>query len=237
MAALHDGDQYLVARYRNTAYNSMARPGSRTSGAEKSILAVGVSGGYQTLRPLPYVEDELRAIVKTKDSPSGVLPGEKRLNADFTWGDLQSRVRDHYALVHIATHFRFRPENPRGSELLFGDGPVHLDRIKAAEGLFKGVELVVLSGCETGSPGGGDSAEVDALSGAVLTLGAQRVVASLWQVADRSTSQLMANFYRAYRERGDAAEALQTAQTAMLRGGAAASHPYYWAPFFLTAAD
>jgi CHAT domain-containing protein/Tfp pilus assembly protein PilF len=235
IAALHDGREYLVAHYRNIAYAPSASPrsGADTSGAR--ILAAGVSGAGHGFRALPYVEEELRAIVRSADSPGGALPGLTLLNSSFTWQELQSQLAAGFPLVHIATHFRFRPENPRASELLLGTGLLRLDQLQAAQGIFEKVELLVLSGCETGSPGGDDSNEVDALSAAVLTLGARSVVASLWQVADRSTSELMATFYRRYAEHGDPARALQQAQAAMVQKGGSTAHPYYWAPFFLSA--
>jgi CHAT domain-containing protein/tetratricopeptide (TPR) repeat protein len=237
MAALHDGDDYLVTRYRNVSYSPIAKSGARSNSGVKTIFAGGVSNAYQKLGRLPFVEDELGAIVKSDDSAGGVLSGMKRLNGDFTWEDLQAQLGKGFSVVHLATHFTFRPENPGGSELLFGTGPMRLDRIAAAQDLFRNVDLVVLSGCETGSPGSADAGEVDALSGAMLSLGARSAVASLWQVADRSTPELMANFYRAYADKGDAAEALQAAQTGMLRGNASHRHPYYWAPFFLSASN
>jgi CHAT domain-containing protein/Tfp pilus assembly protein PilF len=248
-AALHDGDHYLVTRYRNVVYNPVGQRG--TVAPADRILAAGVTHAFPDFPALPYVCDELYAIVHTSVSPSvtplcktsalrpGVLPGVMLMDGQFTWRELQAQLANGYPLVHLATHFRFRAENPRSSELLLGDGTrLRLDELQSRANLFQGVALVVLSGCDTGSPGSGsDPDQVGALSDAVLNLGARSVVASLWPVSDRSTAQLMSNFYRAYSEESDAARALQQTQIQMLQGDRTHAHPYYWAPFFLTARD
>jgi CHAT domain-containing protein/tetratricopeptide (TPR) repeat protein len=248
-AALHDGESYLVTRYRNILYNPIGQPG--TAAPAGKILAAGVTRPFPDFPALPYVCDELHAIVHTDAPPtttspcevsaseSGNLPGVMLMDAEFTWKELQTQLASQYPLVHLATHFRFRAENPRRSELLLGDGTrLRLDELQSRGNLFQGVALVVLSGCDTGSPGSGsDQNQIDALSGAVLNLGARSVVASLWPVSDRSTAHLMANFYRALLKEADAAKALQETQIQMLQEDRTHAHPYYWAPFFLTAKD
>lgn len=66
------------------------------------------------------------------------------------------------------------------------------------------------------------------------------MVASLWPVADQSTSRLMREFYR-IRESSPSTtklEALREAQLELLHGEIKQPnqdyrHPFYWAPFFL----
>ena len=63
--------------------------------------------------------------------------------------------------------------------------------------------------------------------------GARSVVASLWQVDDESTAELMKRFYRAMLKDGRRpAEALRTAQLEMSRHPRW-SAPFYWAGFVL----
>ena len=70
------------------------------------------------------------------------------------------------------------------------------------------------------------------LTRAFLYAGSPSVLATLWEVNDRSTLQLMDSFYR---ELGkvNKARALAEAQRHMLKPGGRYSHPYYWAPFIL----
>jgi CHAT domain-containing protein len=115
------------------------------------------------------------------------------------------------------------------------------------------LELVVLSACETGL---GKTAGGEGLLGlqrAFAVAGARTVVASLWQVDDRATRALMADFYTAAWDTEKVisrAEALRQAQLKMLKDGAARGGivklkpprgkptprlpPYYWAGFVLS---
>jgi CHAT domain-containing protein len=115
------------------------------------------------------------------------------------------------------------------------------------------VQLLTLSACNTGL---GDGTEVEGFGTLAQRQGAKAVIASLWPVADSSTSQLMQEFYRIRQSDSKLTkiEALQRAQLRLLGGeikprGAAEErgvrlprdqvrsrdyrHPYYWAPFFL----
>jgi CHAT domain-containing protein len=92
-------------------------------------------------------------------------------------------------------------------------------------------ELVVLSACRSAI---GPQIRGEGLLGLArgfLYAGARSAVASLWDVDDRSTSELMARFYDGYLRRGlPAAAALREAQLGILRD-ARWKRPYYWAPF------
>jgi CHAT domain-containing protein/Tfp pilus assembly protein PilF len=104
------------------------------------------------------------------------------------------------------------------------EGPEALpDRgILTAEGLIElpleGLELAVLSACETGLGEDGGGEGVYGLQRAFHVAGCKDVVASLWKVDDGATQALMALFYRNLWERKlDAAEALRQAQLTLYR--------------------
>ena len=69
------------------------------------------------------------------------------------------------------------------------------------------------------------------LTRAFIYAGSPSVVASLWEVADPSTAQLMERFYEHLKHENKAI-ALAHAQRDMIAGQF--GHPYYWAPFILT---
>ena len=71
------------------------------------------------------------------------------------------------------------------------------------------------------------------LTRAFLRAGSGAVLASLWEVDDRSTPELMKAFYGRLSAAGPAA-ALASAQRSMLGSrDSRLSHPYHWAPFVL----
>jgi CHAT domain-containing protein len=130
-------------------------------------------------------------------------------------------------VVHIASHFQFQPGDDRKSALLLGDGSLlSLAEFKRFPNIFENVELLTLSACETGvGESASDGTEVEAFGVLAQRQGASGVMATLWNVADDSTSALMQTFYRLWNS--DAAisksEALQRAQIAMVQGCEASS--------------
>lgn len=92
-------------------------------------------------------------------------------------------------------------------------------------------DLVVLSACETGLGKEVKGEGLIGLTRAFLYAGTPLVVVSLWKVEDRSTAELMTQFYRHLKDgQRSKADALRQAQLELIRAGA---HPYFWAPFVL----
>ena len=122
-----------------------------------------------------------------------------------------------------------------------------LTALEVAELDLSGVELAVLSACETGlgQVAGGEG--LLGLQRAFQTAGARTVVASLWHVDDRFTRLLMERFYEnLWRKKLGKLEALREAQLWLLREGGSRGldllpevqggrlPPFYWAAFVLS---
>jgi CHAT domain-containing protein len=157
----------------------------------------------------------------------------------FTEARFDSVLQDtsDYSILHIGTHFSLRPGNVMRSFLVLGDGSrMSLDSI--AKLSFAGIDLVTLSACQTALGGAvsGDGREIEGLSAIVQHAGARQVIASLWQVEDKSTALLMRQLYSHLAKSGvDAARALQQSQLELLGlklgGSRPYQHPFYWAGF------
>ncbi|MEM9599083.1 MAG: CHAT domain-containing tetratricopeptide repeat protein, partial [Acidobacteriota bacterium] len=127
--------------------------------------------------------------------------------------------------LHIASHGLAHRRPELAGVLLAGvhsDGRERSDQgFAAAFDIARrdlGVELAVLSACNTGTSGAKVAGEGSmSLAWSFLSGGAQRVVSTLWQVNDDATARFMDLFYEAHFRRGEtAAAALRHAQRTML---------------------
>jgi CHAT domain-containing protein len=226
VAALYDGKRYLVERYATAVLTLAGR--SRLAlepTAARRALGVGVSQPHEGFRGLPSVPAELQAVIHEEaiEPPGkGVLPGHVLLNEAFTRQALEAGLQQGYPVVHVASHFAFQPGNATDSFLLLGDGG-HLtleDMRSSGLPMFGGVELLTLSACDTAMGGErADGREVEGFGVEAQNQGARAVIATLWPVADESTAEVMAGFYRRRQEKGlSKGEALREAQLALLQG-------------------
>lgn len=142
-----------------------------------------------------------------------------------------------YRVLHFATHAFQDPGHPELSGLvlsLVGETGQLQDgflRVFEISRLRLPADLVVLSACQTGSGKRIAGEGVFGLTRAFMDAGATAVVSSLWKIADRSTAQLMVDFYQAYLgQEMEPASALRQAQLAMLTEPETAE-PYHWAAF------
>lgn len=262
LAALHDGEQFLIERYSIGSIPSLGLTDTRYRHLrDDHVLAMGADTFDLTQNArLPAVPYELDAIVA--DEPTigetidnvGNWPGQTFLNQAFTFENLiQQRATQPYGIVHLATHASFMDSD---AYIELWDGQQSLDDFREAEWYAPPtVELLVLSACNTAK--GNLQAELG-FAGLAVRSGAKSALASLWQISDVGTLAMMAGFYHALPDVPLKAEAVQAAQLAMLRNEIARegdalivndqhvplptnyqninpdfSHPYYWAAFSL----
>ncbi len=246
IAALFDGDRYLAESYTISTVNSASltnrdRPLPDRPN-ETSVLALGLSDpvpanpdiGIPSFRALDNVPAEINAIVKQNGADEGVYQGTEQLNAEFDESAILQAPG--HQILHIATHGLFDPTSLVSSFLVLGtQEPWRISDINLDRQLFSDISLVVLSACETGlaqndwaaNPGENvelsDGREVSSIAQAFITAGANTVIASLWQVSDAATSEVMQSFYGSLAQNTadtpvTIAQAMQTAQLQMLYG-------------------
>lgn len=236
MGALWDGKQFLAERYNHVIFTRadaerMTRnlsPNWTASGfGTTEPHTVELLGSKLSFGALPGVTKELGEIFKQKNPSSGILQGEVLSDADFTRENFTKSAKLHRPVVHIASHFSFRPGDEARSFLLMGDGTAFtLNDMKKEADLFQGVDLLTLSACNTAATQhDANGREIDGFAELAQRLGAGAVMATLWSVSDASTPWLMRDFYaNKLNNKITKAEALRKAQLALL-GGTAQTEP------------
>lgn len=230
MAALHDGQNYLIEKYSVALSPGLQLFAQGLERKKLQALTVGLTEARQGFTPLPAVAKELEEISKVVDSK--VL-----LDREFTRDRFQQQVNAKpFRVVHLATHGQFS-SNPEETFLLTWDDRINVKDFadlfqNRMQGRLNPIELLVLSACQTAA---GDRQATLGLAGFALRSGARSTLATLWSVSDHSTADLMSEFYRQLTQTNfnlTKAEALRQAQLSLLKNPEY-NHPYFWAPFVL----
>ncbi|MEB3281297.1 MAG: CHAT domain-containing tetratricopeptide repeat protein [Lyngbya sp.] len=142
-----------------------------------------------------------------------------------------------YQIVHFATHGLLNETQPELSGLVFSlydeqgtDKPGFL-QLNDIFNLTLSADLVVLSACQTGIGQDIRGEGLVSLTRGFMYAGAERIVVSLWSVADNSTSEFMQNYYRKILETGsNPATAMREVQLEMIQSDNY-NAPFFWASF------
>ena len=204
---------------------------SLTPELARSVRSFGRAGFGR----LVFSREEADSIVKLAPASSTLKATGFEANRPLAASGDLSR----YRIVHFATHGLINSERPELSGLVLSlldengrpqDGFL---RMRDIYNLHLPAELVVLSACETALGKQIRGEGLVGLTRGFIYAGTERVVASLWQVDDQATAQLMQAFYRGMlKENLRPAAALRAAQIEMSRQKRWTS-PYYWAGFII----
>ena len=222
---------------------------SDVSGQDASASAATAKMQGLPLARLAGTRAEADQIVKLAKASGG--QADVWLDLDASEENVEARDISKYRILHIATHGLLNAERPQFTGLVLSlignkneDGFLRTDEVF---NLRLGSPLVMLSACETGLGKEKRGEGVMGLTRAFMYAGAPTVGVSLWSVADKSTAELMADFYKrllgpssgsssttasASSTGVTASAAMREAQLAMI-AGKKYSAPFYWAPFVL----
>jgi CHAT domain-containing protein/tetratricopeptide (TPR) repeat protein len=231
----------LIAAMKNKAE---LRPGVRVRSAEDdspaaprttiSDLALAIRGFDRAgFSRLPFSREEADKITEFIPRGSLLKAMDFRANREVA----VSGELGHYRIVHFATHGLLNSERPELSGLVLslvdenGKAQDGFLRMREIFNLQLSADLVVLSACQTALGKEIKGEGLVGLTRGFMYAGAERVIASLWQVDDLATAELMKRVYRGMLKDGmRPAAALRAAQVELMsqpRWGA----PYYWAAF------
>ena len=231
MAALHDGNQFLLEQY-----NLALTPGLQLvnpqplQGQTLRVVTAGLSEARQGFSALPNVIEEVQQIQATVPTAAVLL------NDEFTSQALENSLNFEGApIVHLASHGKFSSSSEE-TFVLTWDDRLNINTLSSllqtSELNQNGpIQLLVLSACQTAT---GDKQAALGLAGMAVRSGARSTISTLWQVNDAATAVLMTELYsNLTNQKMTKAEALRQAQLTVLNSPQFRQHPFFWAPYVL----
>ncbi|MEO1348071.1 MAG: CHAT domain-containing protein [Cyanobacteria bacterium J06635_15] len=229
MAALHDGQHYLLENYAIALTPGLQLLGPHFSDPKPlQALMLGISEARPGFSALPGVKTEVQEIAESTQK------SQIYLDKDFTETTFKAQVENTpFPILHLATHGQFSSDLA-DTFILAWDERITLGELDT---LLKNrrlrstnpIELMVLSACQTAE---GDDRATLGLAGMAIKSGARSTLATLWSVNDESTVEVMRKFYELISQSTPKADALRQAQLSLLQDNRY-EHPFFWAPFVL----
>jgi pentatricopeptide repeat protein len=225
--ALYDGNNYLIQQHQVFYAPSVTVLRfclQKRSQNKQSLLAIGPPPFEDESLQLKFAESE-SYLVSTNFEQNLLLLRNQANESNFR------KYAGDYDIVHIATHGYFFKEAPMKSYLLLLGDQENDGKLSAYElfGIKLHAYLVTLSACQTAVSRVSRGDEMLGLVRGLIYAGTPSIVASLWNVDDASTAELMNEFYSNLITM-DKAEALQYAQLEIMQKE---KSPFFWAPFIL----
>ena len=200
--------------------------------AMRDIEVQGDSVDVSHVQPLQFSRDELAKLKDIGGASSSIVTGFDATREMFQRTNL-SKV----AILHVATHGVLDPKRPEYSGFILstvdseGRPQEGFITVRDIFELQAPVDLVVLSACRTGLGKDVRGEGLIGLTRGFMYAGASSVAATLWNVDDEVTAELMKLFYANMLEKGMApAAALRAAQNT-IRQQPQWRSPHYWAGF------
>jgi CHAT domain-containing protein len=231
MAALYDGNDYLIRKYAVVLSTGLPLRDSKPLHEIQldSLIVAVKEPKYKTFSSLPGVEAEVKQI-------QPLLNAKVFFDQDQAFG--KQELKDELSssphnLVHLATHAQFS-FNLKDTFILAAPGePVQVNELgnllqARTQSVANILELLVLSACQTAS---GDKRAALGLAGVAVQTGANSTLATLWTVDDGSTADFMARFYKKLiQDKVSKVEALRLVQEEFLDEDRKTTA---WAPYIL----
>ncbi len=138
-----------------------------------------------------------------------------------------------YSIIHLAMHTIVNDQSPMNSAMIFAqpDDSINDGLLRTYEvyGIPLRAKMVVLSSCNTGNGLFSSGEGILSLARGFLYSGSQSVVMSLWQIEDRSGTEIIKMFYDNLKKGMSKSRALKKARHEYLKNSSQLrSHPYFW---------
>ena len=226
-ASLYDGKNYLIDRIALAMSPAIhLTDTSTTEQKSRSALYTGLTLPVFGLPALINVRQELSRSAQE-------IPGKILLNHNFATKSMKTYIdQGSYDILHIASHAKV-DTTVDNSFIYTGNDKLTLDSLQEMVGSTRysanPIDLLTLSACSTAVTE--DNASLG-FAGLAVKSGAHSVLASLWEVRDITTAELIVYFYQHLSENLSKAESLRQAQL-KIKSNSRYAHPSNWAAFIL----
>ncbi len=196
---------------------------TRLINTDSLFMARQNSGGL--LYDLPFARQEA---VYVSDLTGGV----NFLNDDAKESVFKAEAGK-YDIIHLAMHTFLNDQNPMNSAMIFAqcDDPPEDGMLYTYEvyGIPLNARMVVLSSCNTGTGTLSTGEGILSLARGFLYSGSRSVLMSMWEVEDKSGTDIIDRFYYYLKKGKSKSEALKrTREEYLKKSGQLRSHPYFW---------
>ena len=182
------------------------------------------------LEPLFYNVQEVNQVIE-------IVSGQALIQQAATEDHFKS-IANQFDILHLSTHGILNHQNPEFSYIAFQyqDDAVENENlfVSEIEHLELDVDLVVLSACQSALGRLYRGEGLLSMARAFRLAGAQSLIASLWNVDDHQTPEMMSIFYESLAKGHSKSKALQQAKLQYIRSSSHfEAYPFYWAGFVL----
>ncbi len=179
---------------------------------------------------LPFARQEAEYV-------SGLTGGRLYINSGATEAVFKEKAGD-FDIIHMAMHTILNDQFPMHSKMLF-----YQDKDSIEDGFLNTYEvydiplkakMVILSSCNTGTGNLYSGEGILSLARGFLYSGSQSVVMSMWEIEDRSGTEIVKSFYSHLKRGESKSKALKRARLDYLKNAdMLRSHPYFWSALII----
>jgi len=177
------------------------------------------------LQDLPYARQEAKYVTD--------ITGGKLYENDEAKESVYKSESGNYDIIHLAMHTLLNNKDPMHSTLIFSqktdgteDGLLNTYEVY---GIPLKAKMVVLSSCNTGTGLLYSGEGILSLARGFIYSGSQSVVMAMWEIEDRSGTEIVKMFYDNLKLGNSKSVALRKARlTYLKKADQLRSHPYFW---------
>jgi CHAT domain-containing protein len=181
--------------------------------------------GLSILQDLPFARMEAKFV-------TDLTGGKLFINNNARESVFKSEAGK-YDIVHLAMHTILNDQYPMHSKMLFyqekdsvEDGSLNTYEVY---GVPLKAKMVILSSCNTGNGILHSGEGILSLARGFIYAGSQSVIMSMWEIEDRSGTEIVEGFYKYLKKGFKKSDALRKARIDYLKNAdMLRSHPYFW---------